>query len=407
MSIYKRSVGQRVLSTLCLLNVGEYLAGREIRLHDLDARVVQSIFQRLGEYCRRWDGSRFTDALDAQWLERGWYFKVPQLDFGRHIGGLREEIIHEGGRQQLAGFVVVDFFIEGVADAHLDAAVNLSFHDHRVDGGAAVMHHHQPFDLGFHGFSVHIQNHGHAACAGGAVRRPVVSHGFQAGFRAGREGAAHWVSPAGQIAKRHALVRDVGHADKPSGQFQLIFRRLQDGAGQFQGFFLDLDRRKINSRSGDGGPAAGKSAGAPGKVTGISGDDLDIGDLNAQLFGHDLGEGGIVRLTLSRDTRGNAYLAVAAHRDLGTLIRPYAGTLGEAANADAEVFAFGASFGLNFLAEFLVIDHLHDFPQSRGIIAAVEHAFHEILADDAGRDRVSTRLDEVDAPDFRHIHRKT
>ena len=49
----------------------------------------------------------------------------------QHVG-LRHRVVHQRGRDQLAAFVVNDFFIERLRDALRDTAVYLSFDQQRL-----------------------------------------------------------------------------------------------------------------------------------------------------------------------------------------------------------------------------------------------------------------------------------
>ena len=70
----------------------------------------------------------------------------------RDLRGVGHQEVHEGGVEQLAGLVVDHPLVERAADALRHPAVHLALDDHRVDHGAAVVHHAvaQDPDLGGH-----------------------------------------------------------------------------------------------------------------------------------------------------------------------------------------------------------------------------------------------------------------
>ncbi len=67
------------------------------------------------------------------------YSRCPHLE-RRHLVGPRERVLHEGAGEELAFLVVDQLFHQRAADPLHHAAVELSLHDHRVDGTARVVH---------------------------------------------------------------------------------------------------------------------------------------------------------------------------------------------------------------------------------------------------------------------------
>ena len=116
------------------------------------------------------------------------------------VGG-GEEVVHEGGVEELTVFVEAELFVEGVADALGDAALDLPFEDHGVDDDAAVVDDDVALDFDEHGFGIYFDYHGVDTAGGCATFGAKVVGGFEARFGAGFDCAAHWVGGGGQIAK--------------------------------------------------------------------------------------------------------------------------------------------------------------------------------------------------------------
>ena len=102
----------------------------------------------------------------------------------------------------------------------------------------------------------------------------------------------------------------------------------------------------VDGVAGNHRAAAGKGAGAPIELIGIAGDDIDIGDGDAELIGGDLRKHREMPLSLGADPGRDADLAVGLHLNLGAFIGTDAGALDIAGDADADMPAFGAQLWL-------------------------------------------------------------
>ena len=71
---------------------------------------------------------------------------MPNFD-ARHIASAGQQIIHKGGIHDLSIFIEHQLFVEGVANALGNAAVDLPVQDEGVDHIAAVVHRHIFLDL--------------------------------------------------------------------------------------------------------------------------------------------------------------------------------------------------------------------------------------------------------------------
>ena len=78
---------------------------------------------------------------------------MPDLNV-RHFHGRGNEVVHEGGGQQLAVFIVHDLFVKSVANALGHASHDLTIHDEGVDDGATVMDRNITMDFDLEGFGI-------------------------------------------------------------------------------------------------------------------------------------------------------------------------------------------------------------------------------------------------------------
>ena len=76
-------------------------------------------------------------------------------------------------------------------------------------------------------------------------------------------------------------------------------------AGELEDFGAHILGRFIDGVAGHDRSTAGKGAGAPVKLVGIPGDNVDIGHVNPDLVGDDLGEDGEMALPLGADPGGD------------------------------------------------------------------------------------------------------
>src|SRR6185436_955130 len=96
----------------------------------------------------------------------------------------RQQIIHEVCAVDVAILVVGDFFHHGGGKAHRQAAVDLTFDDHRVDTPAAIIYRNEAADFHFSSAAVNIHNTDIGPERIGQVWRVVIADRFQAAFHA-------------------------------------------------------------------------------------------------------------------------------------------------------------------------------------------------------------------------------
>ena len=96
---------------------------------------------RVGDGRRRAVGAAFADAFDAQRIKGIGRNRLAE-NHRRHVGGAHDRVVHERAGLHLAVFAVEHLFALRFAETLSDAAVNLSFDDHRVDDYAAIVDEH-------------------------------------------------------------------------------------------------------------------------------------------------------------------------------------------------------------------------------------------------------------------------
>src|SRR6516165_5352087 len=123
-----------------IVNDPPYVAGRSRHVDVGYAQMSERIDDRVD------DGSRCPDRakLAAAFHTKRIMCARRAERFGMHhrdIVSARHTIIHEGPRQQLAGYVIIDAgFAECLADTLHESAVDLPLDDHRIDNGTDVIH---------------------------------------------------------------------------------------------------------------------------------------------------------------------------------------------------------------------------------------------------------------------------
>src|SRR5262249_3965669 len=107
-----------------------------------------------------------------------------------------------------------------------------------------------------------------------------------------------------------------------------------------------------------------------------------------------------VTLSLRTYARDDRDAPTAHHLHLRAFIRTNARALHIRDDADANVFAFGSEFWLNFIDKFVIINSFERVVEQRFIVAAVIHQRRKILIDDVVVIRELIRRDEIASADF-------
>ena len=148
---------------------------------------------------------------------------------------------------------------------------------------------------------------------------------------------------------------------------------LQHVGGQPERLLADLDGCLANGVAAEDGGAARVRADAPPELLGVAEPHVDVGDVDAQLLGGDLGERRGVRLPLVRETGRDPHLAGARiDRDLGTLVRAAASRLDVARHAEPEPARAVLTRALLLGAERRHVDGVLEHLELREVVAAVD-----------------------------------
>ncbi len=205
---------------------------------------------------------------------------------------------------------------------------------------------------------------------------------FQPRLGAGLDRAAHRIGALGEFAEPDEFFGDADDRDLAVGEDEIVFRTFERLAGELQRFLPHGARGFVDRIAGDNRAAARKRAGAPIEPIGVAGDDIDVGDIDAELVGDDLRKAREMPLPLGADPGGDTDLAVGLHLDLGAFVGPDAGAFDVAGDADADVAALRASFGCSSLEEIGIADRFERLVEHRLVIAAVVVERLKILVDD-------------------------
>ena len=105
-------------------------------------------------------------------------------------------------------------------------------------------------------------------------------------------------------------------------------------------------------------------------------------------------------LPLRADPGCDADLAVRLHLDLRAFVRPDAGALDIARDADTDVPALRAQFRLLVLDELCIADGIKSHIENRLVVAAIVFERFEILVDDFVLVGEGTRWNQLAPPDL-------
>ena len=125
----------------------------------------------------------------------------------------------------------------------------------------------------------------------------------------------------------------------PSARTRSSSEHSKASLASFSAFLPHGTRGLVDGIAGDDRAAAREGAGAPIELIGVAGDDIDVGDIDAELVGDDLRKAREMPLPLGADAGRDADLAVGLHLDLGAFVGPDAGALDIAGDADADMAA--------------------------------------------------------------------
>src|ERR1700756_5560072 len=96
------------------------------------AEMAQRVYHRIYNGRRASDGTGLANAFDAQGIYGRWCHGMAAFDPGHHRS-FRHRVIHELSGDELSIVVVNGLFIERLAYALCNAAVDLTVHQQRID----------------------------------------------------------------------------------------------------------------------------------------------------------------------------------------------------------------------------------------------------------------------------------
>ncbi len=193
---------------------------------DLDAVVGERVLHRVGHRGGGRDDAALAHALDAEGVDRGGEVHVDDLE-RRHLVGARQGIVHQRAGEELPRVVVDQRLAQRAAEALGDAAVELAFHDHRVDGPPAVVHGGQLEQPDAARFQIHLGDD--ALHAEGPRDGVGIEEG--AGAEPGAARLGHRAAPhrgAGHLAQAHALAGHALDVHAALGEHDVLGRALEE-----------------------------------------------------------------------------------------------------------------------------------------------------------------------------------
>ena len=196
--------------------------------------------------------------------------------------------------------------------------MDLAFYDHRVDLRATVIAGHIAFDHDMPVVFIDFHDRHVGAEGVNKVGRVVERRGLQSRFHALGQVPGH-VSHSGHLLDRLHLIRRALDGELAVLVFHIRFGRFQQVSSQKPGLLFDLAGRQHHcSRAHCGGPAA---VGAPAHrcVAGVAVDDGHVVYIDAQFVGDNLGEGGLLSLSVGRSSGVNVHLAGGMEAHYGAL----------------------------------------------------------------------------------------
>ena len=151
-------------------------------------------------------------------------FNAHARDFGCH----RQQVIGERGRRQLTICVVAKFFEKGAADSLRHPAMNLAFHNHRVNQVAAVIDRDVVEHLDEPGCRIHFHlgNVGTIGI-GDLHRRPIAGDDFKTRLHAIRHAGDVRVGDLCEFANRERTRRNSGDLGLAVAELNVLFARFE------------------------------------------------------------------------------------------------------------------------------------------------------------------------------------
>ena len=183
------------------------------------------------------------------------------------------------------------------------AAVNLSFHDQRVDQIAGVVDRHQLQQLRLASLAIDFEHRDVAAERIGVVGR--LEERFVAEARLEILGQRHrHVGKRGDVGERLRRCRRAFHRDGAVLEDEIVGIRLEQLRGELRHLRLDLAAREVQRRAADGLRSAAERADALFDDRGVAVLNRHVLERHAELIGQHLPERRLVALTVRRGAGG-------------------------------------------------------------------------------------------------------
>ncbi len=159
-------------------------------------------------------------------------------------------------------------------------------------------------------------------------------------------GVADRIGRSGERAQGQRFLRRALDPYPPILELEVVGRDLEQARGQPENLVPHLRSCRM-----DGVPARHESPArersrSPVELAGVARDDCHLTRVATQGAGRDLGEGGVVALTLCGETGGYEDSSARLHTDVRALVGADAGALDIAGQAEPEMTALAAGLGL-------------------------------------------------------------
>src|SRR5437763_14308708 len=139
------------------------------------------------------------------------------------------------------------------------------------------------------------------AVGGGAARRPEILRRLQARLGSRLDRTPHWIGALREFAKPNKFLGNPDDRYLAIGDDEIILGAFEGIAGELQGFLPHDTAGFVDGVAGHHRAAARKCSGAPIELSGIAGDDVDLGDIDTELVGGNLCKAREMTLTLGAD----------------------------------------------------------------------------------------------------------
>ena len=299
---------------------------------------------------------------------------------------LRDRVVHERGREELARLVEGRLFPQRLADALSEAAVHLALDEQRVDEEARVVHRHVREDGDPARVLVHLDG-GDVGAEGEEHARARLD--VLVGAEAALGGRSDLLPGDGAIG--HAP-----HGELAVGQDQILRGGFEELGRDLLRLVPDLHRLAEGVHAAARRRAAAEGADTVPDERGVALDDLDHLHRNLELVGHQLGIRRLVSLAVGGRAREHGHAPVVGHHEVRDLVLLEAADLDVGGEPDAHEPALGAR-RLLLPAQLLVAGLDERMVEGARVLAAVVGVAERRVVGE------TVRRDEVAPPHFGRV----